>query len=27
MLEGENMTDIGEAASLYNRIITEVTAS
>jgi spermidine/putrescine transport system substrate-binding protein len=27
MLQGENMTDIGEAASLYNRIITEVTAS
>ncbi len=27
MLEGENMTDIGEASSLYNRIITEVTAS
>jgi spermidine/putrescine transport system substrate-binding protein len=27
MLEGENMTDIGEAASLYNRIITEATAS
>ncbi len=27
MLEGENMTDIGESASLYNRIITEVTAS
>lgn len=27
MLEGENMTDIGDAASLYNRIITEVTAS
>lgn len=27
MLEGENMTDIGEFASLYNRIITEVTAS
>jgi spermidine/putrescine transport system substrate-binding protein len=27
MLQGENMTDIGDAASLYNRIITEVTAS
>ena len=27
MLQGENMTDIGEASSLYNRIITEVTAS
>lgn len=27
MLEGENMTDIGESSSLYNRIITEVTAS
>ena len=27
MLQGENMTDIGEAASLYNQIITEVTAS
>jgi spermidine/putrescine transport system substrate-binding protein len=27
MLEGENMTDIGDAASLYNQIITEVTAS
>jgi spermidine/putrescine transport system substrate-binding protein len=27
MLQGENMTDIGEAASMYNRIITEVTAS
>lgn len=27
MLEGENMTDIGDSASLYNRIITEVTAS
>jgi spermidine/putrescine transport system substrate-binding protein len=27
MLRGENMTDIGDAASLYNRIITEVTAS
>lgn len=27
MLQGENMTDIGDAATLYNRIITEVTAS
>ena len=27
MLQGENMTDIGSAASLYSRIITEVTAS
>lgn len=27
MLQGENMTDIGDAASMYNRIITEVTAS
>jgi spermidine/putrescine transport system substrate-binding protein len=27
MLEGENMTDVGEADSLYNQIITEVTAS
>lgn len=27
MLAGENMVDIGDAASLYNRIITEVTAS
>ncbi len=27
MLQGENMTDIGDASSLYNRIITEVTAS
>lgn len=27
MLQGENMEDVGEAASLYNRIITEVTAS
>jgi spermidine/putrescine transport system substrate-binding protein len=27
MLEGENMTDVGDAASLYNRIITEVTSS
>jgi spermidine/putrescine transport system substrate-binding protein len=27
MLQGENMTDIGESSSLYNRIITEVTAS
>ena len=27
VLQGENMTDIGEAASLYNQIITEVTAS
>ncbi len=27
VLQGENMTDIGDAASLYNQIITEVTAS
>jgi spermidine/putrescine transport system substrate-binding protein len=27
MLQGENMVDIGEASTLYNRIITEVTAS
>lgn len=27
MLQGENMTDIGDALSMYNRIITEVTAS
>ena len=27
MLQGENMADIGESLSLYNRIITEVTAS
>ena len=27
MLQGENMVDIGDASSLYNRIITEVTAS
>ena len=27
MLQGENMVDIGNAASMYNRIITEVTAS
>jgi spermidine/putrescine transport system substrate-binding protein len=27
MLQGENMNDIGGAASMYNRIITEVTAS
>lgn len=27
MLQGENVTDIGDAAKLYNRIITEVTAS
>jgi spermidine/putrescine transport system substrate-binding protein len=27
MLQGENMTDVGEASSVYNRIITEVTAS
>lgn len=27
MLQGENMTDVGESSPLYNRIITEVTAS